>query len=56
MAAVKALHREVFHLIVQGKPTKEIARDPNISVKTAENHRTNLMEKLQVENSVMRVR
>lgn len=48
--------REVFHLIIQGKPTKEIAHDLNISVKTAENHRTNLMEKLQVDNSVMLVR
>jgi len=48
--------REVFHLIIEGKPTKEIAREMGISVKTAENHRTRLMEKLQVENSVMLVR
>ena len=48
--------REVFHHIIEGKPTKEIAREMMISVKTAENHRARLMEKLQVDNSVMLVR
>ena len=48
--------REVFHLIIEGKPTKEIAREMMISVKTAENHRARLMEKLEVDNSVMLVR
>jgi DNA-binding NarL/FixJ family response regulator len=48
--------REVFHLIVEGKPTQEIAREMEIRVKTAENHRARRMEKLQVENSVMLVR
>src|SRR5262245_15063816 len=32
-----AREREVFHLIIAGKPTKEIAREMGISVKTAEN-------------------
>jgi len=46
----------VFHHIIEGKPTKEIAREMMISVKTAENHRARLMEKLQADNSVMLVR
>lgn len=43
--------REVFHLVVEGKPTKEIARVLDISVKTAENHRARLMDKLKVHNT-----
>lgn len=44
--------REVFHLVVEGRSTKEIAGLLDISVKTAENHRTRLMEKLGVHNTV----
>lgn len=43
--------REVFHLVVEGRQTKEIARLLEISVKTAENHRGRLMEKLKVHNT-----
>lgn len=43
--------REVFHLVVEGRTTKEVARELGISVKTAENHRTRLMEKLGVHNA-----
>lgn len=46
-----AREREVFHLVVEGKPTKEIARLLEISVKTAENHRARLMDKLKVHNT-----
>ena len=46
-----AREREVFHLVVEGKPTKEIARVLDISVKTAENHRARLMDKLKVHNT-----
>jgi len=42
--------REVFHLIVEGLTTKEIARRLEITAKTAENHRTRLMEKLEARN------
>ncbi len=44
--------REVFHLVVTGKGSKEISRLLGISVKTAENHRTRLMEKLDVHSAV----
>ncbi|MDP9197829.1 MAG: response regulator transcription factor [Pseudomonadota bacterium] len=43
--------REVFHLVVEGKASKEISRLLGISVKTAENHRARLMEKLSVHNT-----
>lgn len=48
--------REVFHLVVEGKTTKEIARALGISVKTADNHRYRLMEKLGVHNAAELVR
>ena len=43
--------REVFHLVVEGKASKEISRLLGISVKTAENHRARVMEKLGVHNT-----
>jgi two-component system response regulator NreC len=48
--------REVFHLVVDGKTTKEVARALGISVKTADNHRYRLMEKLGVHNTAELVR
>lgn len=48
--------REVFHLIVEGLTTKEIARRLEISVKTAENHRSHVMAKLGARNSAEIVR
>lgn len=48
--------REVFHLVVDGHTTKEIARALAISVKTADNHRCRLMEKLGVHNTAELVR
>lgn len=54
--ALTAREREVFHLIVEGRTTKEIARRLAISVKTAENHRSRLMAKLGARNSAEIVR
>ena len=48
--------REVFHLIVQGLTTKEIARRLEISAKTAENHRGHVLEKLDARNTADVVR
>ncbi len=48
--------REVFHLVVEGRTTKEIAKALGISVKTADNHRARLMEKLGVHNTAELVR
>ena len=54
--ALSPREREVFHLVVEGKTTKEIARALGISVKTADNHRYRLMEKLGVHNTAELVR
>ncbi len=48
--------REVFHLIIEGKTTKDIARSLDISVKTAENHRGKVLDKLAVANAAELVR
>lgn len=48
--------REVFHLIIEGLTTKEIARRLGISVKTAENHRAHVLAKLGVRNTAAIVR
>jgi two-component system, NarL family, response regulator NreC len=41
--------REILQLIAEGKSNKEIASKLNLSLKTIETHRTNLMRKLQVK-------
>ncbi len=42
--------REVLQLLAEGKATKEVAVALNVSVKTAETHRRNLMDKLQIDS------
>lgn len=54
--ALTAREREVFHLIVEGLTTKEIARRLEISAKTAENHRSRVLDKLGVRNTAELVR
>lgn len=48
--------REVFHLIVEGQTTKEIARRLEISAKTAENHRSRVLEKMDARNTAELIR
>jgi DNA-binding NarL/FixJ family response regulator len=48
--------REVFHLIVEGLTTKEIARKIDVSTKTAENHRARVLDKLEARNTAELVR
>jgi len=45
-----AREREILQLIAESHSTKEIASILEISVKTAENHRTNLMRKLDLHD------
>jgi RNA polymerase sigma factor (sigma-70 family) len=42
--------REILVLIAEGQTTKQIARDLNISVKTVESHRSQLMERLDIRD------
>jgi DNA-binding NarL/FixJ family response regulator len=51
-----AREREVFHLIAEGHTTKEIARRLDIGVKTAENHRGRVLDKLDMRNTAELVR
>ncbi len=43
-------HREVLQLIAEGKATKEIARILDVSVKTVEAHRAQLMQRLDIHD------
>jgi DNA-binding NarL/FixJ family response regulator len=45
-----AREREVLQLIAEGRSTKEIAHDLNVSVKTIETHRQQIMERLDLHS------
>jgi DNA-binding NarL/FixJ family response regulator len=48
--------REVLQLVAEGKTTKEVAVILGISAKTAESHRTRIMEKLDIHETASLVR
>jgi DNA-binding NarL/FixJ family response regulator len=48
--------REVLHLITEGRSSKEIASTLDISTRTAETHRANIMEKLDIHDTAGLVR
>jgi DNA-binding NarL/FixJ family response regulator len=48
--ALTLRQREVLQLIAEGRTMKEIAQSLQISVKTAESHRTQLMERLDIHD------
>jgi DNA-binding NarL/FixJ family response regulator len=48
--------RQVLQLVVEGKSNKEIAMVLGISPKTVSVHRTNIMSKLNVQNTVELIR
>lgn len=48
--------REVLRLIASGHTTKSIARILNVSIKTAETHRTQMMERLDIHDVASLVR
>ena len=49
--ALTPREREVLKLVAGGRSNKEVAEQLGISVKTAENHRHNLMTKLEAHNA-----
>jgi len=49
-ARLTAREREVVQLLAEGKTSKEVAVALNLSVKTAETHRTNVMRKLDLHS------
>ena len=48
--------REIVQLLAEGKSNKEVAQALNISIKTAETHRTNIMNKLDLRSITALVR
>lgn len=46
------MQSRVLALVIQGKTTKEIARELDIGARTVESHRRNVMEKVGVNNVV----
>jgi len=51
MPILTSREREVLELIAQGKTTREIAAALGCSVKTAETHRSNFMQKLKLHSA-----
>lgn len=52
IALLTPKEQEVLHAVLEGLPSKDIASKLNLSVRTVENHRARIMEKLRV-NSAM---
>jgi DNA-binding NarL/FixJ family response regulator len=50
MEALTARQREILQMIAEGKSTKKIAHELNVSVKTDETHRAALMERLDLHD------
>lgn len=47
LPTLSAREREIVQLLAEGRSNKEVARELDISVKTAETHRSNIMRKMQ---------
>ena len=56
MGLLTQREREVLHLVVAGKPNKEIAATLHLSPKTVEVHRAHVMEKMQASSVAELVR
>ena len=56
LESLTARESEIMELMVQGLMTKQIARKLEISIKTVEAHRSNILKKLDVESVVQLVR
>jgi DNA-binding NarL/FixJ family response regulator len=54
--SLTARQREILQMIAEGKPTKQIALILNISVKTVESHRAQLMKRLAAKDIATLVR
>jgi len=50
LAILTKRQRDILQLIAEGRSTKEIASELNISAKTVESHRTLLMERLDIHD------
>jgi len=50
LAVLTPREREVMYLVVEGKPSREIAKELGLSTRTVEVHRTHLMDKTKVRS------
>jgi DNA-binding NarL/FixJ family response regulator len=50
LASLTSRQREILQLIAEGRSTKEIASDLDVSVKTVETHRAQLMDRLDIRD------
>jgi DNA-binding NarL/FixJ family response regulator len=50
LAKLSVRQREILQLVAEGQTTKEIAQRLNVSVKTVETHRSQLMERLDIHD------
>lgn len=50
LPALTSREREIVQLLAEGKSSKEVASHLNLSVKTAETHRSNIMRKLNLHS------
>ena len=50
LAKLSMRQREILQLIAEGQTTKDIAQRLNLSVKTVETHRSQLMERLEIHD------
>lgn len=50
LATLSARQREILQLVAEGNSSKEIARRLDLSVKTIETHRAQLMDRLQIRD------
>ena len=50
LAQLTQREREVLELVVAGRMNREVAEKLDISIKTVEAHRANIMEKLEVDS------
>ena len=53
---LSARETEILKLIAEGKSSKEIAAILYLSIRTVDNHRTNIMKKLNVNKNIDLVR
>ena len=56
LALLTPKEREILDAVLKGLSSKEIAQQQNLSVRTVENHRAHLMEKLRVKSALELVR
>lgn len=52
IALLTPKEQEVLSAVLEGLPSKEIAQKLNLSVRTVENHRARIMEKLRVNSAI----